>query len=109
MILSQFGVTAELTAGRDAGGRRLRIPLGILSARREKPAPGSRRARASLFSLSIPVFWQATMMILAASLWFNWAPGSGFVSLWTIPKPTWPSWRSPASRWGPPSPPCSCE
>src|SRR2546430_2224574 len=35
-----------------------------------------------LFSLSIPVFWQATMLILAVSLWFGWAPSVEFVSPW---------------------------
>ncbi len=56
------------------------VPLGILSARRENTALDHVVRVTSLFSLSIPVFWQATMLILAGSLWLNWAPPVDFVS-----------------------------
>jgi peptide/nickel transport system permease protein len=56
------------------------VPLGILSARRENTGLDHTVRIGSLFSLSIPVFWQATMLILAASLWLNWAPPVDFVS-----------------------------
>jgi len=86
MIFSRIEVTVELTVGAMLIALLVGIPLGILSARREN-RPVDHVARvASLFSLSIPVFWQATMMILAASLWFNWAPRADFVSLWLDPK-----------------------
>jgi peptide/nickel transport system permease protein len=50
------------------------VPLGVVSAVREN-TPLDHVARiASLFSLSIPIFWQAAMMILALSLWFRWVP-----------------------------------
>jgi peptide/nickel transport system permease protein len=35
---------------------------------------------ASLFSLSIPIFWQAAMLILILSKWFNWVPPVEFAS-----------------------------
>src|SRR5215467_8307702 len=62
MILSRLQVTAELTLGAMVVAMLVGVPLG------------------SLFSLSIPVFWQATMLILAGSLWLNWAPPVDFVS-----------------------------
>src|SRR6516164_5011556 len=61
------------------------VPLGILSARRENTALDHTVRIGSLFSLSIPVFWQATMLILAGSLWLNWAPPVDFVSPLTDP------------------------
>ena len=56
------------------------IPLGIVSARRENTRLDHAVRLLSLFSLSIPVFWQATMLILATSLWLDWAPAVDFVS-----------------------------
>jgi peptide/nickel transport system permease protein len=57
------------------------VPLGMLSARRENTALDHAVRLVSLFSLSIPVFWQATMLILAFSLWLQWAPPVDFVGL----------------------------
>ena len=59
------------------------VPLGMLSARRENTPLDHVVRVASLFSLSIPVFWQATMLILAVSLWLQWAPAVDFVAPWT--------------------------
>jgi peptide/nickel transport system permease protein len=83
MIRSQFMVTAELTLGAMFVACAFGIPLGILSARRENTVLDHVARVVSLFSLSIPVFWQATMLILALSLWFQWAPAVAFVSPWT--------------------------
>jgi peptide/nickel transport system permease protein len=61
------------------------VPLGMQSARRENTALDHAVREVSLFSLSIPVFWQATMLILAVSLWLNWAPAVDFVSFTSDP------------------------
>jgi peptide/nickel transport system permease protein len=73
-------VTAELTLGALLVALVTGVPLGILSARRESTALDHLVRVVSLFSLSIPVFWQATMLILAVSLWLGWAPSVVFVS-----------------------------
>src|ERR1051325_5179488 len=83
MILSRLVVTVELTIA--AMIVALGVPLGMLSARRENTALDHAVRVVSLFSLSIPVFWQATMLILAVSLWLNWAPSVDFVSPWSDP------------------------
>jgi peptide/nickel transport system permease protein len=83
MILSRLVVTAELTLGAMLVALLFGVPLGILSARRENTRLDHAVRVASLFSLSIPVFWQATMLILAASLWLHWAPRVDFVNPWT--------------------------
>ena len=84
MILSRLPVTAELTLGAMLVALATGVPLGILSARRENTTLDHVVRVASLFSLSIPVFWQATMLILAVSLWLGWAPSVAFVG----PSPT---------------------
>jgi peptide/nickel transport system permease protein len=85
MIVSRLLVTVELTLGAMVVALAVGVPLGMLSARRENTAMDHVVRVASLFSLSIPVFWQATMLILAVSLWLNWAPAVDFVSPWTDP------------------------
>jgi peptide/nickel transport system permease protein len=80
MIWSRLGVTAELTGGAMLVALAVGVPLGILSARRENSPVDHLVRVVSLFSLSIPVFWQATMLILAVSLWLDWAPSVVFVS-----------------------------
>jgi peptide/nickel transport system permease protein len=74
MIADRLAVTAELTVGALAISLLIGVPLGILSAVKEN-TPLDHLARVtSLFSLSIPIFWQAAMLILALSLWFRWVP-----------------------------------
>ena len=85
MIVSRLLVTVELTFGGMVVALAVGVPLGMLSARRENTALDHVVRVASLFSLSIPVFWQATMLILAVSLWLDWAPAVDFVSPWTDP------------------------
>jgi peptide/nickel transport system permease protein len=82
MIGSRLQVTLELTMGAMLVALAIGIPLGIVSARRENTRLDHAVRLLSLFSLSIPVFWQATMLILATSLWLDWAPSVDFVSPW---------------------------
>lgn len=103
MILGRLEVTVELTLAAMLVAVAVGVPLGMLSARRENTTLDHVVRLVSLFSLSVPVFWQASMLILAVSLWLNWAPAVDFVSLTTDPLrnvaimvlPGWPS----APRW----------
>ena len=81
MIVSRLEVTVELTLAAMLVALAAGVPLGMLSARRENTTLDHLVRLVSLFSLSIPVFWQATMLILAFSLWLQWAPPVDFVSL----------------------------
>src|ERR1051325_3178361 len=71
MILSRLVVTVELTIAAMIVALAVGVPLGMLSARRENTALEHAVRVVSLFSLSIPVFWQATMLILAVSVWLE--------------------------------------
>ena len=74
MIFDRLAVTAELGLAALAVSLLVGIPLGVLSAVRENTRLDHVVRIVSLFSLSIPIFWQAAMLILASSLWFNWVP-----------------------------------
>ena len=80
LIGNGLGVTLQLAAGALLIALLVGIPLGILSAVKEN-TPLDHFARiASLFSLSIPIFWQAAMLILAFSIWFDWVPPVEYAS-----------------------------
>ena len=74
MIFDRLAVTAELALLALTVSLLVGIPLGTLSAIRENTALDHVARIVSLFSLSVPIFWQAAMLILAFSLWFNWVP-----------------------------------
>jgi peptide/nickel transport system permease protein len=80
MIGDRLAVTVELGLLALIVSLLVGIPLGTLSAIREN-TPLDHVARiVSLFSLSIPIFWQAAMLILALSLWFDWVPPVDYAS-----------------------------
>jgi peptide/nickel transport system permease protein len=79
MIAARLPVTIELTVAAMFVALVTGIPLGILSAMRENTRLDHVIRIASLFSLSVPIFWQAAMLILVLSLWFNWTPPAGYV------------------------------
>jgi len=86
MSASRLHVTIELTLGAMLIALAVGVPLGMLSAGRENTVLDHVVRVGSLFSLSIPVFWQATMLILASSLWLDWAPAVDFVGLFQDPR-----------------------
>ena len=74
MIFDRLSVTAELALLALVVSLLVGVPLGVISAVRENSRLDHVVRVISLFSLSIPIFWQAAMLILALSLWFNWVP-----------------------------------
>jgi peptide/nickel transport system permease protein len=80
MIFDRLAVTAELGLLALLISLLIGIPLGTLSAVRENTILDHIARLISLFSLSMPIFWQAAMLILAFSLWFNWVPPVDFAS-----------------------------
>ncbi len=74
MIFDRLAVTAELALLALGVSLLVGIPMGVISAVRENTALDHVVRVVSLFSLSIPIFWQAAMLILALSLWFDWVP-----------------------------------
>lgn len=79
LIATRLGVTVELAAIALAVALLIGIPFGLLSAVRENSPLDHVIRVASLFSLSLPIFWQAAMIILALSLWLHWVPPVDYV------------------------------
>jgi peptide/nickel transport system permease protein len=84
MILFALPVTLQLALMAAVISMAVGIVAGILSAVYENTPLDHVIRVLSLFGLSMPVFWQATMIILVLSLTVRWAP-LGYVSLFEDP------------------------
>jgi peptide/nickel transport system permease protein len=85
LILSRLPVTLELTAFSMLIGTALGLSTGIIAAVwRNTPLDDGARV-ISLFGLSIPEFWQGTMLLLMTSLWLHWIPPVDYVAPWENP------------------------
>lgn len=86
LILERLPVTIELTLLAVLFSVVLGVGAGILSAvRRDRPIDHVTRV-GTLLGLSVPVFWQGTMLILFFSLYLRWMPPVMWVDLLTDPR-----------------------
>jgi peptide/nickel transport system permease protein len=86
LILERLPVTVELTAFAVGFALVLGIAAGVVSAiRQDRPVDHVTRVGA-LLGLSVPVFWQGTMLILFFSLYLRWMPPVVWVDFFTDPK-----------------------
>jgi peptide/nickel transport system permease protein len=86
LIAERLPVTIELTALAVLFSLLIGIPAGVVSAvRREGPLDNIARVGA-LVGLSVPVFWQGTMLILFFSLYLRWMPPLMWVDFWVDPR-----------------------
>src|SRR5262244_4087775 len=72
LIVERLPVTLELTTLSVAFALLLGIPAGIVSATRRDQAVDNVTRVGTLLGLSIPVFWQGTMLILFFSIYLRW-------------------------------------
>lgn len=80
LLLGHLGRTLELALLAAVFSGLVGIPVGIWSAvRRDRLADGIIRL-VSLAGLSVPVFWQGSMLILIFSLYLRWTPPLHWVS-----------------------------
>jgi len=86
LILERLPVTLELTALSVGVALAHNIPAGILSAIRRDRAIDQVTRVGTLLGLSVPVFWQGTMLILFFSLYLRWMPPIAWVDLVTDPR-----------------------
>ena len=85
LILERLPVTIELTSLAVGFALMLGIPAGILSATRRDRAIDNVTRVGTLLGLSVPVFWQGTMLILFFSIYLRWMPPVVWVDFWTDP------------------------
>ena len=86
LILERLPVTLELTTLSVGFSLALGMPAGILSAIRRDRAIDQVTRVGTLLGLSVPVFWQGTMLILFFSLYLRWMPPIVWVDLVTDPR-----------------------
>jgi peptide/nickel transport system permease protein len=86
LIIERLPVTIELTTLAVAFALLLGIPAGIVSATRRDRAIDNVTRVGTLVGLSIPVFWQGTMLILFFSIYLRWMPPVVWVDLLTDPR-----------------------
>jgi peptide/nickel transport system permease protein len=85
LIMERLPVTLELTGLAVTFALLLGVPAGIVSAvRRDRPVDNVTRV-GTLLGLSVPVFWQGTMLILFFSLYLRWMPPVVWVDFWVDP------------------------
>ena len=85
LILDRISVTAELTILAMVVSIGLGVPLGIVAATRQNSPLDYLVRVMSMFSLSIPEFWQGIMLILVLSITLGWIPSLEYVDIWKDP------------------------
>jgi peptide/nickel transport system permease protein len=86
LILERLPVTLELTGLAVGFALALGIVAGIASATARDRAIDNVTRIATLLGLSVPVFWQGTMLILFFSLYLRWMPPVMWVDFFTDPR-----------------------
>jgi peptide/nickel transport system permease protein len=86
LILERLPVTVELTVLAVAFAMLLGIPAGIVSATRRNETIDNVTRVGTLLGLSVPVFWQGTMLILFFSIYLRWMPPVVWVDFFIDPR-----------------------
>ena len=86
LILERLPVTIELTLLAVGFALALGIAAGIVSAVRRDRAVDNVVRVGALLGLSVPVFWQGTMLILFFSIYLRWMPPVVWVDFFTDPR-----------------------
>jgi peptide/nickel transport system permease protein len=86
LIGERLPVTVELTGLAVGFALLLGLAAGIVSAITRDSALDQATRLGSLVGLSVPVFWQGTMLILFFSLYLRWMPPVVWVDLLTDPR-----------------------
>src|SRR5881398_4254199 len=86
LILQRLPVTIELTLLAVGFALVLGIAAGIVSAVRRDRAVDNVVRVGALLGLSVPVFWQGTMLILFLSIYLRWMPPVMWVDFLTDPR-----------------------
>jgi peptide/nickel transport system permease protein len=86
LILERLPVTIELTVLAVGWALVVGVAAGLVSAVRRDRAVDNVTRVGTLLGLSVPVFWQGTMLILFLSIYLRWMPPVVWVDLLTDPR-----------------------
>lgn len=81
LILSRLPVSAELAVLAVAWSMLIGIPMGVFAALRRGSTSDSVIRFVSTLGLSVPAFWQGTLLILLFSIYLQWMPSIQWVSI----------------------------
>src|SRR5207245_6861458 len=87
LIAERLPVTLELTAFAVAVAVVLGVVAGVVSSVRRDRAVDNITRVGALLGLSVPVFWQGTMLILFLSIYLRWMPPVVWVDFFADPLP----------------------
>jgi peptide/nickel transport system permease protein len=85
MIFDRLPITGELALLSILVSMVVGVSLGIVSAIKQNTPIDTFARVTALFGLSIPVFWQGTMLILLFSIFLNWMPSVTWIPFWQDP------------------------
>jgi peptide/nickel transport system permease protein len=74
LLIDSLTVTLELAFLATGFSILIGVPMGVLAAVYRRRWPDVIMRISSLVGLSVPVFWQGTMLILLFSIYLRWAP-----------------------------------
>jgi ABC-type dipeptide/oligopeptide/nickel transport system permease component len=77
LLAATFPATVELVSAALLLGLALSVPIGILSALRERTALDYGSAVFNTLSLSVPDFWLGLLLMMAFALGLGWLPAGG--------------------------------
>jgi len=84
-ILTALPVTLQLAAASLVVALGVGVPLGVLAAARRGRVASVGMSVFVLVGLSVPSFWLGILLILVASLCFQWFPPQGLILAWQDP------------------------
>jgi len=85
LLVSRLPITLELAVLSVAGVSLVGIPLGIVASVSRSVRVKTLVQVVGLLGLSVPNFWIAVLLIIAASYLFHWLPALIYVPPWTHP------------------------
>jgi len=85
LLLSRLPLTIELAALSVLSASVIAIPLGILASVSKSVRVKTLVQIVGLLGLSVPNFWIAVLIIIAASFLFRWGPALIYVTPWSDP------------------------
>jgi peptide/nickel transport system permease protein len=85
LLVSRLPITIELAALAVLGVAVVGIPLGVLASVSRSVRVRTLVQIVGLLGLSVPNFWIAVLLIIAASSFFGWLPALMYVSPWADP------------------------
>ena len=80
MIAATLPITVELAIGAVMVSLLIGVPTGVIAALRQNRGADMALRVGTLLGLSIPSFWQGTILILLFSYYLRWAPPVSWVS-----------------------------